>query len=129
MRTHFTREEQTYFRKRVDDIRVTKIHEIQQEYEKGYLDVDEKLQLIASGIVDFKMPTLQMLSETPWVQVLHCYDFSEFIAPKCSDDLRQKRLEDVEIEATQLRDYIMANDEGQRAIILRRLNEFERRAF
>lgn len=129
MRTYFTREEQTYFRKRVDEIRVTKLQAIGQEYEKGYLDADEKLQLIASGIVNFEMPTLQRLRENPWVQVLQCYDFSEFTAPKCSDDLKHKRIEDIEIEARQLRDYIMANEEGQRTIILRKLNEFERRMF
>lgn len=129
MRTHFSREEQSYFRKRIAEIKEEKILDIRNQYNRRWLSWDEKLQLIASEQVSFKAPSLSELRKHPYMQYLSCYDFSEYETPICTDELSEKRQKDVEIEARALTDFLMTNEEGYRSTFLRKLGEFERRVF
>ena len=129
MRTHFSREEQSYFRKRIVEIKEEKILDIRNQYNHRWLSCDEKLQLIASEQVSFNAPSLSELDKHPYMLYLNCYDFSEYENPICTDELSEKRQKDVEIEARELMDFLMINIENYRPTFLRRLEEFDRRIF
>jgi hypothetical protein len=129
MRTHFSREEQSYFRKRIVEIKEEKILDIRNQYTHRWLSCDEKLQLIASEQIPFNVPSLSELGRHPYMQYLSCYDFSEYETPICTDELSEKRQKDVEIEARALADCLMTNEESYRPTFLRKLGEFERRIF
>ena len=129
MRTHFSREEQSYFRKRIVEIKEEKILDIRNQYNHRLLSCDEKLQLIASEQIPFNVPSLSELERHPYMQYLSCYDFSEYETPICTDELSEKRQKDVEIEARALTDFLMTNEESYRTTFLRKLDEFKRRVF
>lgn len=129
MRPHFSREEQSYFRKRIVEIKEEKILDIHNQYTHRWLSCDEKLQLIASEQIPFNVPSLSELGRHPYMQYLSCYDFSEYETPICTDELSEKRQKDVEIEARALADFLMTNEESYRPTFLRKLGEFERRIF
>lgn len=129
MRTHFSREEQSYFRKRIEEIKIVKIREIRDQYTKPYLSPEEKMQLILSGAVVFVKPSFQEISERPYKSYVSCYDFTEYETPVCTDELQAKRIKDVEIEARELMDFLMINIENYRPTFFRKLEEFDRRVF
>lgn len=129
---HFSREEQTFYVQRINDIRQLKQKVVREEYFPRKLTQLEKVQLVMNTDttqVTFAPPEMRELTADPNFAYIDCFKIDVETPKAKTDGLLLKRLKDIDAKATEIQELVMENIAYGRGDFLLEYAKFKGRVY